>query len=497
MSTRQRHPLVELVILAGPTVASMTSYTLMQTLDKLMVSRIGPDPIYVGAQGNGGLAAWAPIATFMGLLTVINTYVSQNLGAGREREAPAYAWNGLWLSMGAWVLLIPYLLLLPTLFAAMGHEGQRLTLETRYAQILVGGAGLTLAARAVSQFFYGMHKPVVVLVAGLSGNLTNVVGNALFIYGPNAPASTGVEVIDSLLTFSASVAGALNIPALGVTGAAVATVLGTVIELIIPMAVFLSPKYHARCGTRSAWRPSFRHFRDVVKIGWPGAVMFGNEMVCWAFFMVYLVGGFGQHHSTAGWIAHQWMSISFMPAVGISVALTAMVGKCMGMKRPDLATQRVWMGLGVCLAYMGLCGVAFATLGKPMMLLFIQEDTPPEVSAQLVNLGSKFLLACAAFQLFDAVAMSISGALRGAGDTVWPGVVTVALSWTIIVAGGLAMARLAPHLESVGPWIAAAVYIAALGMALLARFLSGRWKTMKLVGDPESAPPGVGATDGI
>ena len=73
--------LKEFLLIAAPVVATMTSYTLMQFVDKLMVSRISPDPIYVGAQGNGGLLSFVPIAIAMGLLTVINTYVSQNLGA--------------------------------------------------------------------------------------------------------------------------------------------------------------------------------------------------------------------------------------------------------------------------------------------------------------------------------------------------------------------------------------------------------------------------------
>src|SRR5438876_281767 len=65
-------PIVELLRIAGPTVATMTSYTLMQFVDKWLVSRIGPDPVYVGAQGNGALAAFVPISIAMGLLTVIN-----------------------------------------------------------------------------------------------------------------------------------------------------------------------------------------------------------------------------------------------------------------------------------------------------------------------------------------------------------------------------------------------------------------------------------------
>jgi MATE family multidrug resistance protein len=493
-----RGPLAELLAIALPTVATMTSYTLMQFVDKLMVSRVGPEPIYVGAQGNGGLAAFVPIACVMGFLTVINTYVSQNLGAGRPDRAPAYAWTGIWWSLIAAVLLIPYALLLPDLFAlmrstvadpdALAAIVRRDQLAADYGRILILGAFFTMACRGVAQFFYGMHKPWVTLVAGLCGNVINLFLNAVFIYGPD-PLVTDIPALDAPLRAAASFAGALGIDPMGVPGAALSTVIATAIELSIPMAIFLSPKFNRLYRTRAAWRPSLPHFKDIARIGWPGAAMFGNEMICWAFFMVYLVGEFGPLHSTAGWIAHQYMSISFMPAVGLSIAVTAVVGKCMGAKRPADAARRAWLGVRIALAYMGLCGLVFVLFRHDLIALFIPEATPREDVERVVALGSKFLIATAAFQLFDALAMVISGALRGAGDTVWPGVFTLILSWTVIVAGGLAMTRFFPQLESVGPWIAAAVYIGLLASALLVRFLLGHWKTIDLLKASAGAAP--------
>jgi MATE family multidrug resistance protein len=207
-------------------------------------------------------------------------------------------------------------------------------------------------------------------------------------------------------------------------------------------------------------------------------------MVCWAAFMVGMVGSFGPHHSTAGWIAHRWMSLSFMPAVGISVAVTAMVGKCIGMGRYDLAAKRAWAGLGLALGYMGLCGLCFIVFRRPMIALFIEEQTPPAVAAEVIRLGSMFLIATAAFQLFDAIAMTMSGALRGAGDTVWVGIVTVFLSWSLIVGGGLFLVTFVPQLESLGPWIAASSYIIILSLTILGRFLTGKWKRMTLITTP-------------
>jgi len=456
------NPIRELVSIAAPTVAAMTSYTLMQFVDKWMVSRISPDPIYVGAQGNGGLAAFVPIAVVMGFLTIVNTYVSQNLGAGKPERGAAYAWNGLWIALGGAVLLVPYGFALPSLFEALGHSAERVALEAGYGRILVFGAFLTMASRGVAQYFYGIHKPSVILVASLAGNLVNLVLNYGLIYGN------------------------LGMPKWGIEGAAVATVVGTGVEFLIPMWSFLFPM-HRKFGTRSGWKPSWSHISDIARLGWPGAVMFGNEMVCWAIFMVKLVGGFGEKHSTAGWIAHQYMSLSFMPTVGISIAITATVGKCMGMGRPDLAAQRAKLGVALACIYMSVCAIVFVVFREPLVRLFIREGTPPEDAELLVRLGSGFLIATAAFQFFDGLAMSLSGALRGAGDTRWVGVATILLSWGVIVGGGHFVVWKFPQWGSTGPWMAAAAYIILLSLVILARFWGGKWKTLRLIDRPEAA----------
>jgi MATE family multidrug resistance protein len=134
-------------------------------------------------------------------------------------------------------------------------------------------------------------------------------------------------------------------------------------------------------------------------------------------------------------------------------------------------------------------GLLFILFREPMVRLFIDADTPPQEAATIIALGGQFLIATAAFQFFDAIAMTLSGALRGAGDTIWVGVVTVILSWTIIVGGGLALIHLAPQLSSLGPWIAAASYIILLSLAILARFLRGHWRSIRLLTpDPTTTP---------
>ena len=105
----ERGPLAEMMAVAMPVVATMSSYTLMQFVDALMVGKLGADPVYIAAQGNGMVWSFVPVSGMMGLLTVVNTFVSQNLGAGRADRAPAYAWSGLWMCLLSWlVLMLPF-----------------------------------------------------------------------------------------------------------------------------------------------------------------------------------------------------------------------------------------------------------------------------------------------------------------------------------------------------------------------------------------------------
>jgi MATE family multidrug resistance protein len=493
------HPLREMFTVAGPTVATMTSYTVMQFTDKWLVSRLGPE--FVGAQGNGGLAAWVPQSIAFGLFGVVNTYVAQNMGAGKAERGPAYAWNGLWIAGAWWLILLPYALLMPRIFALAGVEPHQAALATSYGQVLVVGSVLNMATRALSQFFYGMHKASVVMVAGVTANILNLLVAAVLVFG-NGPVPADLGTFGR---FIGAVGRALDVAPRGIAGSAYGTVIATCFELAIPLAVFLGPSFNKRFGTRAAWRLSLPHLRDILKLGWPGGAMFGNEMVCWGFFMVHLVSGFGPQHASAGWIAHQYMSLSFMPAVGISVAATAIVGKYIGMGRHDLAERRAWLALAVAAAYMGLCGLMFVVFRADLVRLFIEHDTPPDQAQELIRLGSWMLIATACFQLFDASAMVMSGALRGAGDTVFPGLATVAASWVIIVGGGSFMTWKFPQLESLGAWIAAATYIFSLCVMLVGRFLTGKWKSIKLIhreGEPvgpEANPEMAAAatTDGI
>lgn len=455
--------------LAWPTVITMMSYTAMQFVDGVMVAQLGP--VELAAQGNAGVWTWTVIAFLVGAITLVNTFVAQSVGAGETAAVARYAWAGIWLALGSWlVILLPIgFLALPWAFSLMNHAPAMEKMEVQFAQILMAGGFVTLIGKAVSNFFFGIGRPKVVTLAAIVGNIANLALNYAFIFGSEGLPLHGLP-------------GVPGITPMGVPGAALATVIATAVECLIPLCVFLGPKMAREYSTRAMWRPSRAAIKDLVRVGWPASLQFGNEMFCWSVFMTVLVGTFGTAHLAAGWIVLRYMHLSFMPAVGFSIATATLVGRSIGAKQPELAARYARTAVWMSMLYMIGWGVLMVCFREPMVRLFTNTTESGAASAEhVVAIASQIMICAAVFQAFDAVGIIYTGALRGAGDTFWPGVIVVSLSWGIIVGGGAWIAFAYPALGSLGPWIGSTLYICAIGVSMAWRFERGPWRTHQLV----------------
>ena len=456
--------------LAWPTIITMTSFTVMQFVDKLMVSQVGPTEI--AAQGNGGSWSFAIIATIMGVVTVVNTYVSQHLGAGNPQNGPKYPWAAGWMAAASWLfIIVPFIFIIPYIFNyihSSPDEVELVSLETQYATYTLLGSLFLLVGRGFSQYFFGMHMPKIITVSTIIANIVNVVANYILIFGE--------EGVPGL------VPGIPGTKPLGLQGAAIATMIGMFMEMIIPLLIFLGPTFNNKYSTRAPWKPCIKTMRALLKIGWPGSIQWGNEIVCWALFMTVFVGKYGTSAMAAGYISLGYLQLSFMPAVGINVAINSVVGKYIGAKKPDIAASRARVGVGIALVYMTLCATIFVVFRYELMEWFVNDSSyTAQEQQEIISLGTKMLVLVALFQTVDALGIVYTGALRGAGDTVWPGVITAVYSWVFIVGGGWIAVTYFPQTGSIGPWIAAAIYVIIIGITMAIRFERGGWRSIKLI----------------
>ena len=458
--------------LAWPTIITMTSFTVMQFIDKLMVSQVGPTEI--AAQGNAGTWSFAIIATIMGVVTVVNTFVSQHLGAGHPKNGPKYPWAAGWIAAISWcIIIVPFIFIVPYIFQfihSSPEDARLVALEIQYATYTLIGSLFLLIGRGFSQFFFGMHMPKVVTVSTIIANTVNVLANYILIFGE--------EGIPGLLH------GIPGTPALGLKGAAIATMIGMFMEMIIPLAIFLGPKFNQAYCTRAAWKPCIHTMKSIFRLGWPGAVQWGNEIICWALFMTVFVGKYGTNAMAAGWIALGFLHLSFMPAIGINVAINSIVGKYIGAGNPNIAASRARVGVGIALIYMTFCAIIFVVFRTQLMEWFVNGSSYTVIEQEeIVHLGANMLILVALFQTVDALGIVYTGALRGAGDTVWPGVITAIFSWVFIVGGGWIAVTYFPETGSIGPWIAAASYVIIIGITMAIRFERGGWRSIDLLGN--------------
>lgn len=452
----------EVLMLSLPAGMSMLARTLMRFVDGYMVSNLGPDPLT--AQFVAGMTAFVFEAFILGTLTAVNTYVSQNFGAGRNERCGQYARAGLLLSVSMAACCLPLLLPARAIFVLLGQDASLVGMQAMYFRYMILSIMIGQPAVTLSRFFYGVHRPGIVFISAILANGFNVFANWVLIFGK------------------------LGFPAMGLEGAAIGTLISTGLQLAVMVCFFLGPRMNARYATRRL-QVSIAQCRHILAVGWPAGVQFSNNLISWSMMTTVLVSRFGKDHQAAQAIVIRYTSLSFMPAVGIGIAATTLVGRYIGAGRKDLARRRTHAAVLLAMAYMGVCGLAFLIFRRPLVNWFV-TISPDGVSgaeaaaqaAKLVTIGGKIMICVALFQLFDAAGIGYIGALRGAGDTRWPMALTMCLSWTMIVGGGILAVNFAPALESVGPWIAASVYIIILGLLLARRFESGAWEKISLAG---------------
>ncbi len=445
-------PLLELLYLAAPTVAQMGSYTLMQFIDTWILANANTAEGVVAptAAANAGILAFAAISLGMGVMFVVNTLVSQAYGRKDLTQCGQFLWQGIWFGVLFSVALLPLVILAPHVFISLGHEPLLARLEGTYIRIVLGASVLKLVTTAFEQFFLGINRPAAVAIATAVGVIVNAVAAWVLVMGR------------------------LGVHPMSVAGSAIAQNIGVGTELAI-VALFASMPFVRRTYSLRNWRWRADQMLTLMKVGLPAGLQVIADVLAWSAFSMWVMAAFSTTAMAANIFVFRYMSVSFMPAFGISVAVTALVGRYIGMGRHDLAVKRANLGFAVTATYMAACGLVFFLFRRQLIGLF---TTDPNVLA----IGAKLLIFAAVYQLFDAMYIVYNGALRGAGDTLVPAVATGVLCWSITVLGGYLVARTWPRLGPAGPWTAATCYGGILGIFMLARFAKGRWKQIRLGG---------------
>ena len=194
---------------------------------------------------------------------------------------------------------------------------------------------------------------------------------------------------------------------------------------------------------------------------------------------MFVIGSVGVAPLAATSIAFNLNSLVFLPAVGLSYGVSTLVARYLGMQRPALADRAIKSGLVISQAYMLVCGSVYLLFPHILLAPYAVGADPatfPEVSA----IATVLLRFVAFYSIFDMVNLVCAGGLKGAGDTRFPMLATVLISWFAMLLPTWWFCVRGGHGVYVA-WIFATLYVVILGIVLFVRYRKGAWKSLRVI----------------
>lgn len=363
--------------LAAPLAAAQAGTQMMGLVDVAILGRLGARELAASGLGNAVFFSISIIG--MGLMFGVDPLISQAIGAGDRTRARRLLWQGVWLGLIVTGVLTVVLVTAAMLLPNFGVKDE--LIEPARAYLLVRTLSLApfLLFFVVRGYLQAHHITRPMVVAMIAANILNVITDLVFVFGW------------------------WIFPAMGVAGAALATLLCTILELwIVAVAVKKIDAGHFD------HRPDGAAMKRAFRVGVPVSLQMGAEVGIFA-----LVAVLAARLGTLDLAAHQLViglaSFTYTAALGVAAAGTVRVGIGVGARDQEatrISGHVTFLGGA---AVMAVAALAFLFFPRPLARLITNQEN-------VIATAIPLFLVAAFFQLSDGVQAVGGGVLRGAGD---------------------------------------------------------------------------------
>jgi putative MATE family efflux protein len=412
----------------------------------MMVGRLGSEA--VAAVGIASRMRMLFMLVFSGMAVgntaLVARYVGARDAAAAARVAKQALTLGMLLTVGTTLVgfAFPY-----QLVAWMGAEEAVNALAAGYIRIVALGQFFTMVMVLGNGTLRGAGDTRTPMFTSMVINFINVLVGYVLIFGQ------------------------LGLPALGVSGAAMGLVASQMVGSVLVLAVLVKGRRRVQLEWRGAWRFDWRIINRLFRLGGPATVESLLMQMSMFVYTVIVVSLGTEAFATQQIIMNVAMFV-FMPGQAFSVAATTMVGQRLGAEDPPGAERSGWEAARMAALWNTSMTVVFFFFGRYAMRLYISD---PEITA----LGGLCLRIFSLSFPLIALNQSLGGALRGAGDTRFPMLVTGASVWLIriplVYTLGIVLGFGLP-----GVWSGHGFDLIVRGLLMVFRFSRGRWKTIKV-----------------
>ncbi|MBI5250771.1 MAG: MATE family efflux transporter [Desulfomonile tiedjei] len=443
----------EVLRVAVPLVLSTASLTMMLFVDRMFLSWHSQSA--VAASTPGGITYFTICSFFLGTAQYVNSIVAQHHGAGDKTACARAVWQGVLFSLISAPLILAMIPLGRAALDWSAHGPELIPLEKQFFSILMAGGMLLPLNAALSSFFSGRGRTKVVMWGNIIGNAANA-------------------ILDYILIF-----GKFGFPELGIMGAGLATAITGAVPTIYWTVLFLSPRFQREYKTRSTFGFDKRLFAMLLRYGLPSGTQFFLDVASFTFF-VLLIGRLGEVSLAATNIVLSIEALSFLPMVGMSIAISTIVGEYVGRGDHSLAEKSVRSALVLALVYTTVLAILYFVVPGFFIAMFRPAQETTAEFQVIITSGSVLLRLVAVYTLFDTMFIIYSGALKGAGDTRFAMWAQIAIAWGLFVPP-LYFITEHFHFGLVAAWSWAVLYVIVLGLVFFLRFRSGHWKTIGMI----------------
>ncbi|HEY7315116.1 MAG TPA: MATE family efflux transporter [Gemmataceae bacterium] len=441
----------ELLRLAWPLVLSNSILMAQIILDRVLLSHFSLASVAAGFSST--ILFWAFLALFQFTANYATTFVAQYTGAGRPERVGPIIWQAVWFALFvgvAFQLLQP---LAGWIVALGGHSDELQELETTYFRCLVVSALPTILSAALTSFFAGRGDTRTVLFVNATGLIVNGGAATVLIFG------------------------LFGLPALGIVGAGLATVVGTSTSALVALLLMLRRTHRRTHATLSGWRFDFELFRRLMRFGVPNGLFATLDVLGFTVFL-QLIGKISPADLAATSIAFTLNLLVYFPMVGVGQAIEVLVGQRLGEDRPDLAERTTRSGLRLALLITTAGVLTYVLMPHALAGLFHGSESD-ELWEPIRTRVPVLLRFVAIYSLSDTMNVVFSNALRGAGDTRFVTWAALILSWPVMVLPTWAAVSYGWGLY--WAWTFASTYIIALALIFWFRFRQGKWRSMRVI----------------
>lgn len=433
--------------------------------DRTLLMRYDADAMSAAmASGN---VFWSLICLPLGIASMTGAFVAQYVGAGRSREVGRFLWQAVFFALATTPCWLVIAYFAPQIFAFAQQPQELLDLETRYMRLLMMGALAGVLESALSGFFSGTHRTMIVMWINLLAAIMNLLLDVPLIFGWGP------------------------IPAMGIAGAAIASVLSFWFKAIAYAYLLTRPNLRESFAIFSGFGIDWKMLRSLLFFGLPAGLQYVAESG--AFTLITLqIGQIGSLELQATTMAINFNMIAFVPLIGVSIAASVVVGGHLTASGPRVAVRAAHTSLLIGFCYAAAWALLYvaaprlvmsfyeftATVGNPSDLQAVGAQ-----SSQAINIAQGLLLFVASYILLDTGQLVLAGVLRGAGDTWFVLIATFTASATALLVGWWCEPE---EVSLYYWWYVIAGWIWLLAICMGARFLQGHWKEKRLVAQEES-----------